>query len=177
MIFLSVLAVLFTVLGMCFLSSAAVYEYHLSACESFILDICYSDTNVFLIYIERLGGCALLLVLILAGSVHPIALVLPLAVLIYRAFTFGGCLYVFFNYYGMTGAMIVFIIYLPIHLLTDVLLIFAAVTAFARSFRFCAADFSGLLFDALVLFLLAAVVYLAETILLLVLFHPIGKIL
>lgn len=179
LIFLALLTVIFTILGMCFLSSPTVYEYHLTLCENFILDVCYSDTNVFLIYIERLGGCALLIALMLVGCIHPIALLLPLAVIVYRAFTFGGCLFVFFDYYGMTGAMIVFIVYLPIHLLTDALLIFAATVTTERAFRFtfCASELFEVLWDALVLLLMAAAVYLAETVLLLALFHPIGKIL
>ncbi len=179
LIFFCVLMLLFTILGMCFISSPAVYAYHLSVCDGFLLDICYSDTNVFFIFLERAGGCLLLVVLILVGCLHPVALILPLAVLIYRAFTFGGSLYVFFDYYGMSGAMVVFVLYLPIHLLSDALLICAAAVAFGRAFCFCftLSDFLGLLWDFLTLLLLVVLVYLAEMLLLLALFHPIGKIL
>ena len=179
LIFLALLVVLFTILGMCFLSSPAVYEYHLELCESFLLDVCFSDGNVFLIFLGRLGGCLLLVLLILIGGIHPAALVRPLFVIVYRAFTFGGCLYVFFVQYGLSGAMVVFVLYLPIHLLTDVLLLFAAVISFGRAFRFCfcGTDLFEILWDAFALLLLAVAVYLAEMILLLALFHPIGKIL
>lgn len=179
LIFLALLVLVFLILGACFVTSPAVYDYHLSICDGFLTDICFSDTNVFVIFLQRTGGCALLLLLILIGSIHPIALLLPIAVLIYRAFTCGGCLYVFFDYYGFTGGMIVCVLYLPIHLCLDAVLVFAATTAFARafSFRFCANDFLDLLRDALILLLLVIAVCLVEMILLLALFHPIGKIL
>ncbi len=179
LIVLSLLLLVFTILGACFVTSEAIYEYHLSVCDGFLLDICYSDTNVFLIFLERFGGCALLILLVLVGSVHPAALILPVAVLVYRAFTFGGSLYVFFDYYGLSGAMVVLILYLPIHLLTDALLVFAATVAFARAFRSCdlLSDLKDLFWDFLTLLLLAAAIYLAEMFLLLALFHPIGKIL
>ena len=179
LIFLSLLIVLFTILGMCFLTSPAVYEYHLGLCESYLIDVCYSDKNVFLIFLGRCGGCMLLVLLILIGGLHPAALILPVFVLIYRAFTFGGCLYVFFVQYGLTGAIVVFILYLPIHLLTDIMLIFAATLSFGRAFRFCFCehDLKELLWDTLAMLLICMAVYLIEMILLLALFHPIGKIL
>lgn len=179
LIFLAIVCVLFTILGLCFVTTPAVYEYHLTVCESFVLDVCYSDTNVFLIFIERLGGCALLIVLILVGGLHPAALILPFAVLIYRAFTFGGSLFVFFDFYGLSGGMIVFVLYLPIHLLTDVLLIALTSAMVGTACRFCltVSDFCGLLWDFLAALLIAVFIYLAEMILLLALFHPIGKIL
>ncbi len=179
LIFLSLLVLVFLILGACFVTTSAVYDYHLSICDGFLTDVCFSDTNVFLIFLQRTGGCALLLLLILIGSFHPIALLLPLAVLAYRAFTCGGCLYVFFEYYGVTGAMIVFVLYLPVHLCADAILVFAATLAFARafSFCFCACDFLDLLRDALILLGLVIAVCLFEMILLLALFHPIGKIL
>ncbi len=179
LIFLSALVLLFTILGMCLLKSVAVYEYHLNLCETFLLDICYSDTNVFLIFLERLGGCALLLLLILLGGMHPIALLLPLAVLVYRAFTFGGSILVFFDYYGMTGALVVFVLYLPVHFAIDILFVFAATLSFGRAFHFCfyARDLLELFKDLFILLIFAAAVYLFEALLLLALFHPIGKIL
>lgn len=179
MIFLAVLVLLFTILGMCFINTPAVYEYHLSICESFLTDVCFSDTNVFFIFLERTGGCALLAALILAGCLHPVALALPVSVLIFRSFTFGGCLYVFFNQYGLSGAMIVVILYFPIHLITDAVLVVAATVTCGRAFRFCfaAVDLWGLFLDFLTVLCLIAFICLAEMVLLLTLFHPIGKIL
>ncbi len=179
LVILAVLVLVFSILGMCFLDNPAVYEYHLSICESYLTDVCFSDTNVFLIFLERAGGCALLAALILAGGLHPVALLLPIAVLIFRSFTFGGSLYVFFDYYGISGAMVVFIIYLPNHLVTDALLVVAAAVTFGRAFRFCftPSDFFDLLRDFLTILIFIAIICLAEMILLLALFHPIGKIL
>ena len=179
LIFLAAVLVIFTILGLCFVSSPAVYEYHLSVCDSFVLDVCFSDTNVFFIFLSRLGGCALLIALVLVGSLHPVAIILPVAVLVYRAFTFGGSLYVFFDFYGLSGAMIVLILYFPIHLLTDALLLLATSVSIGNAFRFCftRADVFGLFKDFLTALLCAVFIYLAEMILLLALFHPIGKIL
>lgn len=179
LIFLAAVTLLFTILGLCFVSSPAVYEYHLSVCDGFVLDVCFSDTSVFWIFLKRLGGCALLIVLVLIGSLHPVALILPIAVLVYRAFTFGGSLYVFFDFYGLSGAMIVIILYFPIHLLTDALLLLTTTVAIGNACRFCStrADFFGLLKDFLTALLCSVFIYLAEMILLLALFHPIGKIL
>ena len=179
LIFLAALVLIFTILGMCFLDSPAVYEYHLSICDSYLTEICFSDTNVFLIFLQRAGGCALLAALILAGSIHPVALLLPIAVLIFRAFTFGGSLYVFFDYYGVSGAMVAIIIYIPNHLLTDALLVITATLTLGKAFHFCftPSDFWDLVRDFLTILVMIAFIYLAEMILLLALFHPIGKIL
>ena len=179
LIFFAILTVLFAVLGMCVINSPAIYEYHLTVCDGFLTDICYSDTNVFVIFLERAGGCALLALLILVGGIHPVALLLPIAVLVYRAFTFGGSVYVFIDFYKISGAMVVIILYLPIHLAADVILIFAATITCGRAFHFsfCRTDLWGIVCDFFTVLFFIALVYLAEMLLLLALFHPIGKIL
>ena len=94
---LSVLFLFMTILGISLVSSPAVYEYQLSVTDKFMTEICFSDDSVFLIFLSRTAGFSLLLLLVLAGGIHPVALLLPLAVLLYRAFTFGGSLYVLEN--------------------------------------------------------------------------------
>ncbi len=177
LIALSAIFLILTVVGICCVSQPAVYEYHLSLCDKFVTDVCYSETNVFLIFPARLLGHSLMLLLILAGGLHPAAVLLPIAVLAYRAFTFGGSLYVFFTFYGFSGGLIVFVLYLPVHLCVDAVLLFAAAISFGRAFSHCREGLIGILYDALALFVCLATILLGETILLLVLFHPIGNIL
>ncbi len=176
---LSVLFLFMTILGICLVSSPAVYEYQLSVTDKFMTEICFSDDSVFLIFLSRTAGFSLLLLLVLAGGIHPAALLLPLAVLLYRAFTFGGSLYVFFSFYGLSGGLVVFVLYLPVHLCVDVCLLLAASLSVGRAFGFCFCknDFLGLLWDFLALLILIVLVCFIEMILLLVLFHPIGNIL
>lgn len=167
------------ILGMCFISEPAVYDYHLVLCDKFVSEVCYSDVNVFVIFLSRIAGHALLLLLVMAGGVHPAALILSAAVLFYRAFTFGGSIFVFFSYYGFTGAVMVFVLYLPVHLCIDAVLLLAFSVSCGRAFA-CSCTKEGIFaifMDFLALLLLVAAVCLAEALLLLILFHPIGNIL
>ena len=179
---LCVLAALYLaalICGAIFVTTPAVYGYHLTLCDRFIDRICFSDRNVFLIFFERLIGNSLLFLLILASGIHPIALFLPPTVLVFRAYTFGGSLVVFFTVYRATGVLVVFALYLPVRLLIDAVLTGAAVLSFLRAPRFCFSgeDFWCLLRDALVLFCLVAAICFAEMLLLLILFHPMGNLL
>ncbi len=179
---LLVLAVVFlamAVLGICFYQTPAFYDYHLTLCERFVDRVCYSQQSVFLIFLERFAGNALFVLVILAGGVHPVALVLPPLTLCYRAYTFGGSLAVFFSVYRLSGALIVFVLYLPVHLLVDVVLLGGAALSFSRAprFKFSKGDLRELLCDFLILLVLIAAICLLEMILLLVLFHPLGYLL
>ena len=176
---LAIVLLLSTTCGTVFIKTPYFFEYHLRICDRFLDRVCYSDRNVILIFFERTGGCALLVALALAGGFHPVCLLLPLAVLVYRSYTFGGTLAILFSVYEFPGAVVALLLYIPIHLLTDGLLLIAAGLSFSRAFRFsfCAGELRELLSDFLVLLLLCALVCLAEMILLLVLFHPLGNLL
>ena len=165
--------------GIVFIKTPVFYDYHLKLCDRYLDRVCYSDQNVFLIFLERTAGNALLLVLVLAGGLHPAALPLPAVVLFYRSYTFGGTLSVLFSVYAFPGAVVAIALYLPIHLLIDAALLLAAGVSLCRafSFTFCAGDFKELLADLLFFLALVALICLVEMLLLLALFHPMGNLL
>lgn len=167
------------ILGICFIKTPAIYDYHLTLCDRYIDRVCYSQTSVFLIFIERTAGHAFLLALFLIAGLHPAALIFPPAILVYRAYTFGGSVAIFLSVYRFSGALVVFVLYLPIHLLLDVLFLSAISLSCSRAcrFRFAKEEFLELFYDFLILFLLTAAICLLEMILLLALFHPLGNIL
>ena len=167
-----------TVLGVLFITTPAIYSYHLNLCDRFVDRVCYSETSVFLIFLERLAGNCVFVAVILCSGVHVVGLFLPPIVLVYRAYTFGGSLAIFFSVYKISGVLIVFALYLPIHLLIDAVLIGATVLSFSRARCFCFTqeDILGLLRDFLILIVLIAAICLLECILLAVLFHPIGEL-
>lgn len=166
------------VLGIVLVITHSSYTYHLELCDDFLNEVCFSDTNFFLVFLKRTASHGLLLLIILACGIHFTALIVPPAIIIYRAYTFGGCICIFFSVYRFTGAIIAIFLYLPVHLLLDCVLIMAATLSFSRASRFCMCgdELKELLFDFLVLLILIAVICLAEAILLLVLFRPIGNI-
>ena len=161
------------------ISTPAFYDYHLTLCERFINRICYSDRSVILIFLERFAGNMLFVILVLASGIHVVSLVIPPVVLTYRAYTFGGSIAVFFSVYQFSGALVVFVLYLPIHLLVDALLLLTTSLSYARAprFRFGKEDFKEMLYDLIVLLIFIGIVCLLEMLLLLVLFHPLGNIL
>ena len=167
------------ILGMLFIKTPSVYGYHLKLCDRFIDRVCYSDRNVFFIFIERTSGNVLLVGLILCAGLHPVGLILQPVILVYRAYMFGGSLAIFFTVYRMSGALIVFVLYLPIHLLIDAVLLCATALSCARanSFRFCTEDLTALVRDAVFLIVLVAAICFLEMVLLLALFHPLGNLL
>ena len=167
------------VLGMIFVKTPAMYNYHRNLCDRFIDRVCYSKTSVFLIFLRRSFGHGLLLLLVIVGGIHPATLPVPVAVLLYRAYTFGGSLVIFFQIYGVSGALVVLVLFLPIHLIIDCALLFGTALSFGRcrGFSFCKGDILCLLGDALCLFLCIVAACIIETVLLLALFHPIGNIL
>lgn len=164
------------VLGICFVKTPSVYDYHLNICERYMARVCFSSRSVFAIFIERVCGTFILLALMLIAGIHFAALAVPPAVLLYRAYTFGGSLTIFFSVYRVTGVLVVFVLYLPIHLLIDILLIAATVVSCGRAhrFQFCKSDFCALGLDLIAFSLLIATVCLLETVILLAVFHPIG---
>lgn len=166
------------ILGMS-ISTPAFYDYHLTLCERFVSRVCYSQRSVILIFLERFAGNMLFLALMIASGIHVAALAIPPVVLAYRAYTFGGSIAVFFSVYQLSGALIVFALYLPIHILVDAVLLVSVSLSCARAprFRFCKEDFKEMLYDFLVLLALIAIICLLEMILLLVLFHPLGNLL
>lgn len=171
------LFLLSAVLGLCFVNRPAVYYYHINLCGRYVDRVCFSDANVFLIFLKRTAGHALLLLLIVAGGIHPATVVLSASVLVYRAYTFGGSLYILFSVYGMTGALIALILYLPIHMLIDGVFLLGCSLSCGRARCFSRGNLLELLYDFLVLLALIALICLLEMILLLALFHPIGNIL
>lgn len=178
LIVLAILFLIVTIAGMCLTSQPSLYKYHLRLCDRFVTEICYSDTNVFLIFLERTAGHALLLGVVIIGGIHPAAVLLPAAILLYRAFTFGGSLYIFFAFYGFSGGLIVFFLYLPIHLCVDCILFLGTSLSVSRAFSPCGrGDIKGILLDFLALLCCLAAIMLAEMLLLVILFHPIGNIL
>ena len=179
---LIIFAVLFVVgaaLGIVFVKTPAMYDYHLNRCERFIDSICFSDRSVFLIFLERLAGHALILALLLIAGIHPVGLVITPVIVVFRAYTFGGSLSIFFSVYRMTGALIAIAFYLPVHIIFDCIFLAAVAISFQRAsgFRFSKFNFGELLLDALIFLLLIAIVCLVEMLLLLILFHSVGNIL
>ncbi len=163
-------------LGMCFVKTQAVYGYHLDLCESYLVKVCFSEKNIFGIFLERFFGFLLLGALLLAAGLHFAALILPPAVLLYRSYTLGGSIIIFCSVYGVTGILVLFALYLPVHLAIDALLIGATTLSCARApkFRFTRQDFCVLGADLLALALAIAAVCLVECVLLLAVFRPIG---
>ena len=179
LIIFAALFVVGTALGIVFVKTPAMYDYHLNRCERFIDSVCFSDRSVFLIFLERIAGHALILALLLVAGIHPIGLVITPVVVVFRAYTFGGSLSIFFSVYRMTGALIAIAFYLPVHIMFDFVFLAAVALSFqrARSFRFSRQCFGKLLHDAVIFLLLIAIVSIVEMLLLLILFHSVGNIL
>ncbi len=167
-----------TVCGIVFIKTPVFYEYHLRVCDRFLDRVVYSDRSVFLIFLERGAGNLLLLALILAGGIHPAALLLPAVVVAYRAYLFGGTLAILFTVYGASGAFVAFALYLPVQIAVCAVLLIASALSFARAFcfRFCGADLKGLLSDCLALAAALFAAGLIEMLLLGALFHPLGNL-
>ncbi len=167
------------VLGLCCFRAPAVFEYHFNLCDRFMSRVCYSDRSVVLIWFERTAGCTVVLALVLLGGIHIAGVALPAALLLYRAYTFGGSLGVFFTVYGGTGVLIVTVLYLPIHLLTDAVLLLAASVSCGRAAHFCFTrrELLELLLDFAVFAVLILAIYLLEALVLLAVFHPLGNLL
>lgn len=167
------------VLGMIFIKTPAVYEYHFRACDRFLNQICYSQTSVIIILFKRFLGCAAYLALIFVSSVHvlPACFVFPV-VLGFRAYSFGGMTCILISVYKMSGVFILLALYLPIHVMCDVIYLFCGMIAIDNSRKFCwgRADWSNLLFNYVKMAVLILVVCLVEALLLLTLFHPVGSV-
>lgn len=179
LIILSLCFVAFAILGMVFIDTPAIYDYHLTLCDRFIDRVCYSDRSVFVIFLERTAGHFFLLAVVLSSGVHVVALIVPMFVCAYRAYVFGGSLYIFFTVYRVSGAFIVFACYLPIHLLVDAVLLFAVCFSCSRTRRFCFGKegLCDILKDLLVLGIAIVLIGLLEMILILALFPSSGMIL
>ncbi len=176
---LAVLCLISFILGIVFIKTPAAYEYYLKLCDRFIDRVCFSQVSVLLIFVERTVGFTLIVALLLVAGVHPAGLILPPALLVYRFYTFGGSVAIFLSVYRMTGVLIVTVLYLPVHLLIDIVCIAATSLSCSRAcrFRFSKDDFCELGSDLVILFALIAAICLLEMLLLLVLFHPLGNIL
>ena len=175
----AVIFVLCFVLGIAFIGSPSVYDYHLNACERFLDRVCFSSRSVFVIFLEHTAGNALLLALFLFAGIHPAGLVFPPALFVYRAYTCGGSIAIFFSVYGFTGVFVGLVLFFPVHLALDFVFLVASSLSCdrARKFRFRKEEFCSLLADYIVLLVAIAAVCLIEAILLLALFHPLGNIL
>lgn len=167
---------LFAILGVCFYKTPSTYGYILRICNRFIDYICFSDRSVVVIFFERTFGHLLILALILVSGVHWGMLPLPICALLYRAYSFGGMIAIMIATYRLSGVLIVFVLYLPIHLLLDVVFLIALnITCWrVKEFAFRRDDFQVLCCDFLSLGAIIAVVCLLEAVILLVLFHSIG---
>ena len=179
---LIVFAALFVIgmaLGIVFIKTPALYDYHLNRCERFIDSVCFSDRSVFLIFLERIVEHTLILARHLAVGIPPRWLVLPPVLFLFRAYIFGGSRACFFFVYRVTGALIAIAFYLPIHILFDCIFFAAVAISFGRatSFLFHKRCFADLLKDFIILLIFTAIVCLVEMIFLLILFHSVGNIL
>ena len=179
LIIYALLFVIGLVLGIIFVKTPAIYSYHLDRCDRFIDGVCFSDNNVFLIFLERSAGHLLIALVLLLAGMHPVGLVLTPIVILFRSYTFGGSLYIFFSVYRMSGALISLALYIPIHLILDAVFLMTVALSFCRAFgfHFQKGDFLELIKDALIVFLFIVLACLLEMILLLILFHPLGNIL
>lgn len=168
-----------TVCGILFVKTPVIYTYHLNICDRYVDRICYSSRSVFLIFLERAAGNALILLLFICTGFHTIGLAVAPLIFIFRSYVFGGSLTIFFTVYRFSGALIVLVLYLPIHLLLDAVFLFAISISFQRAprFRFCGNDIKELLCDFLCLLIIIIVICLLEAILLAALFHPLGYLL
>ncbi len=168
-----------TMCGILFVKTPVFYDYNLKLCDRFLDRVCYSDRNVFLIFLERTAGNALCLLLLLVGGLHPVCLPVPFVTVAFRAYSCGGMTAVLFSVYGVSGAVVALALYLPVRFFLDCVFLLAASCSVSRAFRFrfCAADMREALSDLLFFLALVVLVCLFEMILLLVFFHPIGNIL
>ncbi len=178
LIILLIAYLVFIILGIIFIKTPAVYYYHINLCDRYVDRVCFSSESVFVIFLERFLGNTVYLLIITCAGIHIAGLALPSFILAYRAYTFGGSLAIFFSVYKMSGVLIVFVLYLPIHLLLDAVFICATTASFSRAkcFRFKKTDFAALFKDFLLLLVIVAAICLLEMVLLLVLFHPIGNL-
>ena len=168
----------FAILGVCFIKTPAIYGYHYNLCDKFVDRVCYSERSVVVIFFERSAGHLFLLALSLLAGLHIVAVSVPTVIFVYRAYTFGGSLYIFFSVYRLSGALIVGVLYLPVHLLIDAVLLCAIIFSINRAprFTFCRHDFMEIFRDFIVLGILILLICLLEAVLLLALFHPLGVI-
>ncbi len=166
------------VLGMCFAKTPTFYGFQINICDRFLTRVCYSERSIFLIFLERTAGCAVLAAVVLVGGIHLVGLALPVALLLYRSYTFGGSLVVLFGVYGVSGAIVAVVLYLPVRILTDAALLSAATVSFGRAkhFRFAKQDLIELGLDFLAFLAVLALICLLEAILLLAIFHPLGNL-
>lgn len=164
--------------GILFINTPAIYDYHINLCDRFIDRICYSSTSVIIIFFERTAGHALYLVLLFACGAHIFAWPFAPAVLIYRGYTFGGTLFIFFSVYRVSGALIALVLYLPVHLMFDILFLCVSVLSFerARNCSFCGDEWKNTFNEFLLALIIAAAICILEALLLAVLFHPMGNI-
>ncbi len=180
-ILLAILAGVFflaMLLGILFSGTALFYDFLLNLCDRFLYYVCYGDRSVLLIFFERTAGALVLAALCMLSGMHPAACPLGIAVTVYRAYTFGGCVAVFFGAYGLPGALVSLVLFIPIHLMLDFLLLCMLSLSLQRARGFCfrRADFLELLTDFSAFAALIALIFLLEAILLLAVFHPVGNL-
>ena len=104
-----------TMCGILFINSPSFYDYHLRICDRFLDRVCYSQTSVFLIFVRRTAGHCFILALIFISGVHPAACVFTPIALIYRGYTFGGGIFIFFGGDRFSGAVVAVVLYIPIY--------------------------------------------------------------
>ncbi len=166
-----------TLCGIIFVKTPTFYEFHLRQCNRYLDQVCYSQTNVIVICFRRFFGCLLYILLLTAAGIHPVALIFAPLALVYRAYTFGGSVFLLVSAYRASGVVVLLTIFLPVHILSDVLFLAVATLSFERAFRFrcCADHLRGIATDFLVAAIVGFAICLFEAFLLVALFHPIGN--
>lgn len=163
--------------GLVLANNAPSYDYFCRICDRYMNGFCFSKTNVFLLFLQRMCANVLFLIVFTGCGAHPAALiVLPVSV-VYRSYTFGGSLFVFFRVYGFSGMLVVFLLFLPVRLLVDTIYLCEGVFSVHNACYCRKFDFRRIVRDFLLGVVCLAAVSLLEMLLLLIFFHPIGNVL
>lgn len=166
------------VCGVVFVRTPAFYEYQLRILDRFLDRVCYSERSVVAIFFERAAGDALVLLLVTVGGFHPAALAIDAVTVAFRAFHLGGTAAMLFSVYGVPGAYVAFVLYLPVRIPTDAVLLTGAALAVSRAFGLglCREAPARACADFLVLSLILLLICIFEAILLAAFFHPAGNL-
>ncbi len=158
--------------GIIFIKSSALYEYHLQGVEEYFADVCYGEGSIFWLFCRRFAVKSLFLALFTLFGVHFLAVGFGGVLIVFRGYSLGGCVLLFLSVYRLSGALVLFVLYLPVCLLCDAAYLSFSTLAFqrARSFCFCKEDWRKMLFDFLCGVTVVGCVCLFEAFLLLVLF-------
>lgn len=169
-----VLFALAFLLGIILAAAKVDYAQHLLRCERYFERVLYSARSVFLIFLERTASGAIVIAVLTACSVHPAAVALPTVLFVYRGYVCGGSVVVFVSAFGLGGVLVGLLLYLPVQLALTALYMLTASLSFSRSLTFCGRELGALFMQFLCALVLVAAICLAELLLLLVIFRPLG---